>query len=676
MQKNFKKRFNNLSTKEQIDELCKSKNSELVKFYNLISDKYKNLLEYVETKKLITKKIQLLLEFAYLESEKSNYKQAVKFAKQALELAKNKDKREFIGISYQIIGMTLYSQHNKIEESIDYLKKSSQSFSEIGAKKRLAKVSLYIGINYRGLSQYNQAENYLSKSLAKAKEIDDKKQISDCYNEFGLVKLEQALYNEANKYFIKAIEIKEELNDKSLLHVLISNIGSINFILKNYDKALEYYFEALKSDTLKQHNLAYIQNNIGNIYYKKKEYQQALKYYKLSIQNKEEMNDEKGLSQTYNNIAAVYLEKDMYDKALTYCHKSIELKEKLGFSRGLANSLNTAAFAYLKLKKLEKAYNFMNKSYKISKDIDAKELLPDILKNFSYYFELKNNIEKALEYHKKYAKAQEEYIARRNSKEIQKLQMKHQSEKKEKEKEIYRLKNVELKKANAAKDKFFSIVAHDLKSPFSTFMSFVNLMRNYLNKYSTEKVLELVDELESNIKSTYKLLENLLNWSRLQSGVIKYTPGEFDIYEIVENVMNQKKNSAKQKKIKLINKVSKETKVYADMFMIETVIRNLITNALKFTNKNGSITVFADNYSKIVKISVADTGIGMTEAQIEKLFKIESTFSRRGTHNEKGSGLGLILCADFVKKNKGVISVQSEPQKGSTFSFTLPKVKK
>ncbi len=230
----------------------------------------------------------------------------------------------------------------------------------------------------------------------------------------------------------------------------------------------------------------------------------------------------------------------------------------------------------------------------------------------------------------------------------------------------------QLSELNASKDKFFSIIAHDLKNPLVVFRSYIDLLMNNLDDYSKEEIKELTGSLEKTFENFQALLENLLTWSRLQQGVIDYFPQQVDLSIFAERTCSLLSPQAEQKNVGLRSHIEKPTVVYADMNMIDTVFRNLVTNALKFTHAGGSVTLSAVQDEQTVTVSVADTGVGIQEPHRSRLFRIDSRHQKPGTAGEKGTGLGLILCKEFIEKNDGVIWVESDVGKGTTFRFTLP----
>jgi PAS domain S-box-containing protein len=233
----------------------------------------------------------------------------------------------------------------------------------------------------------------------------------------------------------------------------------------------------------------------------------------------------------------------------------------------------------------------------------------------------------------------------------------------------------ELRELNATKDKFFSIIAHDMKNPFSALLhSAQNLKDDYYDFSAEDKFHKILDIYESS-QHLYKLLENLLQWSRSQTGKLSHNPEEIDIYESAFNTTYLLKNAALKKDISLKTDVKPETYVYADYNMVNTILRNLASNAVKFTPIGGEVMISSRIDEDFVEVFVKDNGIGISPENIDKLFRIDISHSTKGTNDEIGTGLGLILCKEFVEKNGGILKVNSKLNEGSVFSFTLPRIK-
>ncbi|MCK4698989.1 MAG: PAS domain-containing protein, partial [Bacteroidales bacterium] len=230
-----------------------------------------------------------------------------------------------------------------------------------------------------------------------------------------------------------------------------------------------------------------------------------------------------------------------------------------------------------------------------------------------------------------------------------------------------------LEKLNAAKDKFFSIIAHDLKNPFSVLLSVTtSLSEGFDDLSETDKNMS-INRINKSVTLLYNLLENLLQWSMSQTGRLKYSPEKNDLYLLVFHNISLLKMNAEKRNIKIINNLKDGLSVFVDMDMINTVIRNLISNAIKFNVDGGTIEINALQKNNMIEIEIKDTGIGLTDEDIEKLFRIDIKNTSIGSGNkEKGTGIGLIICKEFVEKNGGQIRVSSEIGKGSNFCFTVP----
>ena len=234
----------------------------------------------------------------------------------------------------------------------------------------------------------------------------------------------------------------------------------------------------------------------------------------------------------------------------------------------------------------------------------------------------------------------------------------------------------ELKALNNTKDKFLSILAHDLRGPFQGFLGVSECLANETENLSTEEIRMLGKELHTTLLRQYELLTDLLSWTRMQTGKIILNFVDFHVNYEIKSVIEALLLSAKKKAIQIVVNVPEELMVYADISMFRMLLRNLISNSIKFTNANGKILISARCISPFLEISVEDNGIGIDDENLERLFKVDARFSTDGTANEPGTGLGLILCKEIVDKHNGIITVKSQVEKGSTFTFTIPESKK
>ncbi len=234
---------------------------------------------------------------------------------------------------------------------------------------------------------------------------------------------------------------------------------------------------------------------------------------------------------------------------------------------------------------------------------------------------------------------------------------------------------LQLKALNASKDKLFSIIAHDLRSPFHALLGLSDLLATEVDEFSREEIAKFASEMNSSLKNQFKLLENLLEWSRLQTGRMQYAPVKINLMEKVNDIIALLSGNALKKNISIINNVLNNAFVWADANMLQSILQNLLANAIKFTKSGGTIAVTSESTDKkMVRIFVKDTGVGISKNNLQKIFRTDSTVTTQGTENERGTGLGLLLCKEMIERHGGTISVESELEKGTTFFFTLPEI--
>lgn len=228
---------------------------------------------------------------------------------------------------------------------------------------------------------------------------------------------------------------------------------------------------------------------------------------------------------------------------------------------------------------------------------------------------------------------------------------------------------------NNSKDKFFSIIAHDLKNPFQGFMRLTEVMLVDFDEMSRDELKNYLQEIHLSAEKLYKLLENLLTWSRVQIGKIPYEPEEIKLSDIIESAVLLYKDNVNSKKINIHNSIKNDQKVFADKNMIDAVIRNLLSNAIKFTNFEGNIKIYIENgeNSDMLQLVIEDDGIGMSSEELEKIFRLDYQLIKIGTANEKGTGLGLILSKELIEKNSGRLQLESTEGKGTKSIIFLPK---
>lgn len=242
-----------------------------------------------------------------------------------------------------------------------------------------------------------------------------------------------------------------------------------------------------------------------------------------------------------------------------------------------------------------------------------------------------------------------------------------------KSRDLINLQNHQLYELNASKDKFFSIISHDLKSPYSGLLGLTNLIISENESMNYDEVIDLVKKLNNSLKNQYSMIENLLQWARIQTNRLEIHQEKFDINHLINEVISIQKNVSEKKNITVINQNNEKTFCFADRFMIQSVLNNLLSNAVKFSHRDSEVYINTNIDNEMISLSIKDFGLGIKSENLDKLFRIDSHITTLGTDNEKGTGLGLILCKEMVDRNGGSLDVYSEVNKGTTFKFSIKR---
>jgi signal transduction histidine kinase len=559
---------------------------------------------------------------------------------------------------------------------------------ESGDIKLQALTELYLGACYDKMSLYNKAlQNYL-QSLAKFERLKDTSYSFTLNNNIGNFYRHVEDFEKARSYYYRALKHAGD-SAYSLKADVLNHLGDINLSQRNIDSAFLYYLSSLRISLLNDRYVtANNYNNIGDLFRIQKNYDSSTYYYLKSADILLGLNDPSELGENYSSLALLNLEHGNQRKAEFYLNKAITLLESGSFYYELEQAYKAGIEIYSKKNKLDSVVVYLAKLDKLHTWL-SKEKNEQSLKAVELEYALR---EREVEF---------EILTKEN--EIQTLTVSllliaviavivviiaMWIRYKRKKKDFWRLNRQKLeiekqkseleetyervRELNATKDKFFSIISHDLKGPVMSMKMMSKEIVDDFKTFSNEELEDLVHEFYEQSDNTLDLLTTLLDWSRSQRGLIKYNYDNIDIHYLVQSSINLHENVAEDKNIELVNEVPVEAMVYADSNTILGVLRNLISNAIKFTPKGGKVIVGAEEDSGFLKVFVRDTGVGISAEVIEMLFRIDVNVTTPGTNQEKGTGLGLILCKDFIENNSGEIWVESQEGKGSTFYFTLP----
>lgn len=567
----------------------------------------------------------------------------------------------------------------------------------------------YIGLIYRNMGKYDRSIDLYNQALKIARQANDSDQIAYAYNNIGGIYRLEGNNKIALEYIVKALGIFERKGNKQGISYCTINIGAIYFRQNDYTKSLEYLKYTLKiRDEIKDiPGKALALNLIAEVYVSLRQIDVALKYYFEVEKQYRAIDDKRGVAATLGGIGSVYFEKKDYQKALYYQQRSLEISEKIKYIEGQVGSYNDLGKIYYELGQPVKAEENYKKAFKIASG--TKEIYGQLkcYRSMAEFYELKKDINKALQFYKKYYTLRDSVTRKENVEMIYQFEANQMNQKKEnenillqKENEIQKRKalyllgviliiivfsiimlrdarrakklNIKLNELNSIKDRFFRIIAHDLKNPFASLLGFSEILENDYHNLDDNEKLGLVKEIRTVIKSNYQLLENLLYWANSQRKNITLNPVPVNIKSTLEEINSLFLISVKNKELNIIYSGDKSICAYADRDMLKTILRNLVSNAIKFSLMGGEIKITTEKRENQVSVIIEDHGIGMEEQTRKNLFNLDKITTTIGTSGEKGTGLGLILCKEFVEQNKGKIQVESESGKGSKFYFTLP----
>lgn len=617
-------------------------------------------------------------------------------------------------LSYNIYGIDP-------EIGLKYCNEALTLSDKISWKKGKGKSLFNIAIIHWVKSDYAKSIDYYLQSLKIFEELNDKKGVSSNLSGIGAIYADQKDLERSIDYFNRALNIDFIIRDSISIAKNLGNIGIIYYELNDYIKAKEYLEKAYNVN-LKMNNLGFAADNLlnlGNIEHKQMNYDKALDYFFQALDLNRILGFKRDIAIDLGKIGSTYLSiaeskkigteksqkinKFILNKAITYLKNSIEMLEKSGDLYYLKEFYLLLSNGYELVGNTEKAFEIFKKHTAIKDSVFSIDNKKKI-----FQIESKTEIEKR----DNQIRIQELEISnnrllllgmvvisvavlvilviifrslKQNQKHNKLLLEKNQiisdanieldflnKDLAEKNRDI-ELSNNLLKETNASKDKFFSIIAHDLKNPLTAIIMKSELSYKYFEKFSQQEQIENTKRLNQAAVGLAKLLENLLTWARSQTGVIKYEPEIIDLQSSIKETLQIFDESLNRKKINFKLEIPTGIFVFADLNMLKTIIRNLVSNAIKYTSDSGNIIIYGNQSdNNFYMISIRDDGEGISQSDADKLFDIKEKVSKPGTSGEKGTGLGLILCKEFVEKHGGIININSLEGEGSTFSFTLP----
>lgn len=620
----------------------------------------------------------LAFSYQYLDSD-SLYS----IANKALEYSREINYPHGIIRGLNALGSYHYNKGNR-EKAIPMFKEALELAKYIGDVDSELSIINTMAQNYSFEGNYAEALNLNLKGIDLAREINDQSTLSVLNENIAGLYADQKDFKNALMFYDTVQKFNRNLGNEVVDAETQSNMASLYKDAKDYKNAMFNINRSIV--TFEKHKvydwLAYAYQVKGDIYLDQKKYKWALYWYDQSdMLFKHQIEDDRIQIQLMNGMAKVYFGLENDSLSLVYAKKGLAMSNKIKSLQGQIDCSetlykvhkkkgdNTEALAYLESFKTLSDSLFMDKN---------KQSLSLLETKLGYEQEKKELIE-----------ANEEALAKQRNyiyfsviillilsiitfviRRSENIQKKLNKELKDKSKAVTQ-REAQLHEINKTNTKLFSIIGHDLRGPIGGLQSILKMFTE--GDISTKELISFIPKLKTDVDNISFTLNNLLSWGLNQLNGVVTKPKRFSLSYLVNNNIKLLSEISQSKSIKIINQLPENPRIWADNNQIDIVIRNILSNAIKFTPENGLITIEAEEKGDMWQISIRDTGVGMTAEVQRTIFRDSSNITTYGTNNEKGTGLGLSLCKEMVHKNNGEIWVESIPRKGTTFYFTLPK---
>ena len=590
---------------------------------------------------------------------------AHKYFSESLELAQQANDLEFIASNSKELG-EIYRKFGDFEKTIEYYIKARKIYEETQDSVNLVKLYNSFGSVYQDIADFDKSLMFFKMAMELDLIIDEVDILYHILNNLGVLYWQVALdYDSARYFIISAIELNpKELNpiNKQVNYI---NLGGIETDDKKYNKALEYYRKAQSLEI--PYPSLYIQSalfiNFGIAFNGLGQYDSARYYSFKGLKIAQETNTKMWIKNAYNTLYMADSAENRLDSAMYYLSKYHAMQDSLS-SEETYNKISELEIRY-ETEKKEKENQELKKQNELNYRLIKNHRIIIVITVFAFIIFILY-LATVLR-SKKVQKKKNIELAKFNNKILlQQQQLENANLKLENQKD-------QLSELIITKDKFFSIIAHDLRSPFNSILGFLELLDQEFDDLSNTKKHEIIKTLKESSQNTYNLLLNLLDWSRSQRGMIKNKPKKINLSSIVSDAISMLQEASKKKELDIYNKIPVDSIVLTDPELTFTIFINLINNSIKFTPEKGEIFISAKEKGEFLEICIEDTGIGIPKDKIPLLFNLDCDYNKPGTNNEPGTGLGLIIVREFIDLMGSSIYVESELGKGSRFCFTLPK---
>jgi len=663
-----------------------------------------SLQKLLETEKKPVRLIDINLElFNKIDTPNQSTDSSINFLFQALKIAKDNSFRDKKINILMKIG-NAYRNKAEYAKALEYLFVAKKQAEDFVLKKDYASILNSIGVVYRRLDDFDKATMYHLSALEEAEGLDDEKNKEVALNSLGNVFNLMGQYTKAEEYFLTALDLAIKKNNKLGMAINYNNLGELFVATKNFNKARDYFDLSLElnQELNNEKGIAICFNCLGIVYKNLEDYEKALKFYLKALEIDIRAKDKSFLAQTYIHLSDIYYLTNKLDFAEENILEAIKISLAISSKQKAQEAYSLLAKIYEKQDDYETAYYYQAVSgmYRDSvlneknsrniahlqilfedkqkeKEIESLTLENELQERntmllasvvfailfllviilFRYKQKQKHNIELA---------RMNDTISNAN------IELETLNEQLVGQNSIILKQRDELEQANLSKDLLFSIIGHDLKNPVANMMITSELIITHFDKFSKTELIDYVEKINKSGQLTINLLKNLLDWARSQTGGIEVEFEDIKLSDFIVETTNVLVNQALNKNIALEYNINEEIVVYADKNLLETVIRNLVSNAIKFTQKNGLITISsAIDFDGKTVISVKDNGIGIPPEKLASIFEPQKNKSTKGTMKEPGTGLGLMLCKEFIDKLDAKIEARSQVGNGTEFIITF-----
>lgn len=577
----------------------------------------------------------------------------------------------------------------KKDSSLYYFQVAYDLVTKEGDLEKINSIKNKLGLAYAEMGVYDKALKLLTSSRNYFLSANDSFSVSNINSHLGNLYESMNDRNKAKEMYLKVLNFNKRNNNPRGIALMYSNLGNISYYKSEYEKS-KSYLDSAKA-IFKSNNLyleeAKLNLSIANNYIISEDYPKAENIIKEAIKIFKKQNIKEGLAIAYNNLGALYAYQEKYELAIEVYKKSIDLKQELKLRTYMKGTYRSMAEAYKQISNYKKAYYYQNMYIALNDSLLNENLIKKISDiQIKYELEIRENkieaLNKEIEINQLKINKDESirlllygiitltfviivivitffYILKKRNKSLDSYNQQLEAF------------NEELNRSNSSKTKLLSVMSHDLKNQFIGIERLSEILKTNINKFDSDKINHFISEIHNGAKDINSLLSNLLKWASTQLNDFKHQPIKFNLGNSIKREVANQKLEILRKKLN-VNIDIKDEQAFADEEMVNTVFRNLLSNAIKFSNTNDDINIELSKKNDKLVLMIKDNGIGIKKEDINKLFLSFQDAKTIGSSNEKGTGLGLVLCKELIEINNGEIWVESNINKGSSFYFSLP----